>query len=168
MTRACAEPVDQVMSRGWSSRGLALAALLLASVCACRSAAAPGEAGVAVDGASGAALPDLSDWFVASGDAGRYQLAWRPVGGVVPRNQDFSLEVLLLREGRPHGGPRLVLRASMPAHGHGLVRAPVVTELGHGRYRVDAMLLHMRGLWVLVFDVTDSTASDSVRFELNV
>jgi hypothetical protein len=111
---------------------------------------------------------ELEGWNVASGEAGLYQLAWRPVEGSVPRNEDFELEVVLRRDGRPLPGMRLAVSGWMPAHGHGLVREPVVTDLGDGRFAVEGVLLHMRGLWELVFNVTDGVSADSVRFELQL
>lgn len=44
----------------------------------------------------------------------------------------------------------------MPAHGHGMSSSsgPIVTALGGGIYRIDALNLPMAGLWELRFDVT--------------
>ncbi|MFT7462015.1 MAG: hypothetical protein ACI9EF_000351 [Pseudohongiellaceae bacterium] len=111
---------------------------------------------------------DLSGWTVSSGASGFYDLAWRSVDGTVPRNEVFDMDVLLLRNGQSLTGPQVRVRGWMPDHSHGLVRTPLVTNLGDGRHRVEGVLLHMRGLWQLMFDVTDGQQTDCVTFELSL
>jgi hypothetical protein len=41
--------------------------------------------------------------------------------------------------------------ARMPAHDHGMVVKPKVTETGAGEFRVDGVKLHMAGAWELTF-----------------
>jgi hypothetical protein len=48
------------------------------------------------------------------------------------------------------------------------VSAPVVTPLGAGAYRVDGLLLHMRGRWQLLFDVSLGGSVDVVCFDLEL
>lgn len=176
------------MKTSFRSTGLLLTgcAVVLVSLSACRSAAAPATAPIpdlAPDAAAAVAAHevgappsephvstavDLSGWQVATGDDGLFDLAWRPVGGTVPRNEVFKLEVMLLRDGQLLAGPQVRVRGWMPDHGHGLVRTPLVTDLGDGRHRVEGLLLHMRGLWQLFFDVTDGQQTDCVSFELSL
>ena len=167
-------------SAGWLLGGCAV---VLVSLGACRSTAGsandPTPGREADAGAAAAAdevgepsseshvwtAVDLSGWQVATGDDGVFDLAWRPVGGTVPRNEVFELEVMLLQDGQLLAGPQVRVRGWMPDHGHGLVRTPLVTDLGGGRHRVEGLLLHMRGLWQLFFDVTDGRRTDCVGFE---
>jgi len=128
--------------------------------------AAPPHEG-ARDSASAPAL-DGSGWHEALSERGTFRLAWRPARGALPRNEDFALDVAVWRDGRPLRGATLVVRGWMPDHGHGMVRRPLVDEAGEGRYRVDGMLLHMRGRWQIDFDVTDGTTMDTVRFEIEL
>ncbi len=147
---------------------------VFATGCAADPAEAPatnaGTAGTAefAAGASAGTLLDGGGWSRATTEDGLCDVAWRADAGEVPRNVAFGLEVWLLRDGQPLAGPRLELRARMPEHGHGLVREPTVTDQGHGRYRVDNLLLHMRGLWQLDFAVTEGLVGDRARFELTL
>ena len=104
-------------------------------------------------------------WRVAAGDEGNYTLAWRCATGEIPRNRDFEMELLVFSGGEPLCGAQVRVRGWMPDHGHGLVRRPNVSEVGQGRYRVEGMLLHMRGLWRIYFDVVHEGAADIVGFE---
>lgn len=55
----------------------------------------------------------------------------------------------------------------MPAHNHGLPTAPRVTEyLGNGDYRVQGLRFHMRGKWIVSFDIREAGRGDTVTFEL--
>ncbi len=57
-------------------------------------------------------------------------------------------------------------RCSMPKHGHGMNFVPQGRELGLGLYRVEGMLLHMRGRWVLGIDVILDGLAETADFEL--
>ncbi len=109
-----------------------------------------------------------SGWRTAAGSRAECSVRWRPAGGEVPRNREFELEVELSRGGEPLSGERLQVRGWMPDHSHGLVRQPEVTDLGDGRYRVTNLLLHMRGLWQLLFDVGEGAEHDTVVFEIRL
>jgi len=115
--------------------------------------------------------PDSLDrgvWNVGSGEHGHFALAWRPVGGRVPRNEPFELEVLVFRDGELVTPQAVLVRGWMPDHGHGFVRDPLTTVLGDGRLGVEGMLFHMRGFWQLFFDLHDGSTSDVVAFELTI
>jgi len=115
---------------------------------------------------TGTAELDPSLWNLAFDETGTYELAWRPEGGKVPRNEEFVVEALLLREGEPVSGARVALRGWMPDHEHGFVRQPLVTELGDGRFRIEGVLLHMRGNWQLFFDVEEGKDYATIGFDL--
>lgn len=104
------------------------------------------------------------------GHLGVFHLAWRPLGGhaSVPRNLSCALEVLLTRDGVPAPDVALQISGFMPAHGHGLVQFPLVEDLGQGRYRVEGLLLHMRGHWQLRFTLRQQQVMETVTFELEV
>jgi len=147
-----------------------LAVLAALGAFGCASSAGPGaEAPAAASAEDPTATSQLgADWRRATGEEGRFSLAWRPLGGELPRNREFDVEVVLREDGEPLAGARVGLRGWMPDHGHGLVRQPIVTDAGGGRYLVEGLLLHMRGTWQLFFDVRVGSARDVVAFEFEL
>lgn len=112
---------------------------------------------------------DPDAWQVAPGDKGMFTLAWRcTTSERIPRNESCELEVLVFRDDERAQPTRVYARAWMPDHGHGLVRDPLVTDEGEGRFRVEGLLLHMRGFWQLFFDVETGHDADVVAFELTL
>ncbi len=114
------------------------------------------------------ATPEHGGWTVGASDDGRFEVAWRATGGAVPRNEPFEMEVLVRRGGDPVEGATVKVRGWMPDHGHGMVREPLVREVGGGRYHVEGMLLHMRGEWDLLIDVTKDGVADTARSALEL
>lgn len=88
-----------------------------------------------------------------------------PSPEAIPAFEPFSLEVrVVLREGDPGSeGVELAVDATMPAHRHGMTTQPAVTPLGQGRFRVEGLLLHMPGEWVLFLDVTRRGITERVE-----
>jgi len=76
---------------------------------------------------------------------------WVPAGPKVGRL--FGAEVIACRAPEPGPPSRLVLDAQMPAHGHGMNYRPTVAETGPGRFRVEGLMLHMAGQWIVTFDL---------------
>ena len=99
---------------------------------------------------------------------GRFVVCWRPLSGEVPRNEDFVLEAWIFEDGRPVIGAQLTVQGRMPEHGHGMLRAPRTIAQGDGSYRVEGMLLHMRGHWQLLFDVGRGSQSDVAECGLDL
>ena len=98
---------------------------------------------------------------------GTYRVGWHAVGGEVPHNEHFSIDVdVTLANGAPVLGAAVDVRCEMPAHGHGMNVVPAVRELGDGRYRAEGMLLHMRGDWCLGIDVIVDDVAESAEFDL--
>lgn len=72
-------------------------------------------------------------------------------------------------EGRPRDGLSIEVTPWMPAHGHGSPKTPVVTALGDGAYRVDAIELTMAGTWELRISLGGAEgASDRATARLEV
>jgi len=106
-------------------------------------------------------------WKVAQGRDGEFRVAWRSLaaGNEVPRNKEFDMELYVLAGDAPLAGAQVRVRGWMPDHGHGLARRPPVSEPEPGRYRVEGMLLHMRGHWQVFFDIAYEGVGDIVEFE---
>jgi len=129
---------------------------------------APGEA--APSALAPSALPDFADpaWTRVASRAGRYLVCWRTPDGKVPRNQDFELEVWVLHDGAPVRDAVLSVSGWMPEHAHGMLRAVRPEARGDGSFRVVGMLLHMRGHWLLRFDVLEGTLSETAECALDL
>jgi hypothetical protein len=96
-----------------------------------------------------------------SGDTadGTWSIAWRPVGGVIPPLDPFTVEVVV-RD--PAGGAipadvGVLVDATMPHHGHGMNVEPRITRTGErdgaATFLAEGMLLHMPGRWEFTVDV---------------
>lgn len=116
------------------------------------------------------ALPDLSDpsWNRVTSRGGTYVVCWRAVGGTIPRNADFTLEAWVLRDGQPRPDLFLDVNAWMPDHGHGMLRKPRAERQPDGSFRVEGMLLHMRGRWLLLFEMLENTIAETAEVALDL
>jgi len=114
---------------------------------------------------SPATLPDFSvgAWNQVDSRAGTYRLHWRSLTGKIPRNEDFALEVWVLRDGAPVKEVHLDVHAWMPDHGHGMLRKTRAEPQPDGSFRVEGMLLHMRGHWQLFFDLLEGTMAETAE-----
>lgn len=130
--------------------------------------AAGGEVAPAPAGA--VVLPEFDDpvWTRVASRAGKYVVCWRSLSGKVPRNEDFELEVWVLRDGAPVGEALLEVSGWMPEHGHGMLRKTRTVQREDGSFRVEGMLLHMRGKWQLLFDVLEGSLAETAESVLEL
>jgi hypothetical protein len=136
------------------------------ATCLASCAAPPAD----VDPASGLARGGSPvGWREGACADGVHTVAWRPIGGGgVPRNREFDVEVRVSVKGAPRSVQQLAMGGWMPEHHHGLVQLPAVHELAPGNYRVDGMLLHMRGRWQVRVSFVVGGASETVTFDLDL
>lgn len=120
--------------------------------------------------APAAALPDFSDpSFTRTPSAtGRFVVAWRPTPAPIPRNEEFALEAWLLFDGQPRHVTQLAVSGWMPDHGHGMLRTARAEPQADGSYRIADLLLHMRGHWLLIFDVLEESLSERAEHSLEL
>lgn len=146
---------------GWKRAGLLVSTLGLAVLPACRVVLRGHEVG---DPPAAPVATSLEAPRTAT-----YSVAWSTVdGGAIPRNVECELLVTVMRDGEAAGVERLDVSAWMPDHNHGLVQLPEVLDLGGGRYRVEGLLLHMRGRWELRFGIFDPGVRETVVVELEL
>jgi len=107
-------------------------------------------------------------WHGARSDDDLALFAWRPVAGALPKNRHFDLEVWVVRDGVPVSDAELVVRATMPEHGHGMNVEPRAFAQPDGSYRVRGLLFHMGGRWELTLDSLEPAHHHRARFELEV
>lgn len=157
-----------------SSRSLGL--LLVAGLAACRaqpsaSASAPIPAADPLAAETSPSTPSpLEDpaFERLTSVGGRYVVCWRAESGALPRNQDCALEVWVFEDGKPVPGLVISVRGWMPEHGHGMLRVPRTIDQGDGSYRVEGVLLHMRGRWQLAFDLLRGAEADVATSEFQL
>jgi hypothetical protein len=140
------------------------AALACGSTDRDRAAAAP----VAARTAGDAVADDVREAVTRGGG---YRVSWAPRPDPIPLNEPFELDVTVLSaaDGTPVADASLVVEASMPSHGHGMLRHPrVMTRDAQGRYRVAGMLFHMSGHWVLGVTVVRKSVADTVEFDVEL
>lgn len=111
----------------------------------------------------------VAEWpATATTTDGNYTVTVTPVEGDVMANKHFSLDVVVKSAGdQPQpGGVRI--DADMPAHRHGMNTQPEVTDRGNGRYRVDGMLFHMTGEWVITVKVARGDGVEEAAFGVRI
>jgi hypothetical protein len=86
-------------------------------------------------------------------DGGAFSVTVAPIQGTILRNEHFSLDLLVEPQQADPGPLQVKVDADMPAHRHGMHTQPEVTAYGKNKYRVDGMLFHMSGDWVITVEV---------------
>ncbi len=101
--------------------------------------------------------------------SGRGSVTWRSEPAEIPLNEPFNLRVSL--PGGPDSVDSLAVDAIMPAHRHGMLRAPRIRVLGddeEGSFMVEGMLFHMTGLWELHFDLTRGAITERAQQDITL
>ncbi len=79
-----------------------------------------------------------------------HQIAWS-AHPAVAAGQHFSLDVVACPRAGGTVPQALTVDARMPEHGHGMGYQPQARGTAPGRWRVEGLMLHMRGRWELSF-----------------
>ncbi len=119
--------------------------------------------------AAGEIQEPVTEWpATRTTEGGGFDVTLKPGEGGIVRNTHFALEVAIVARGEAAGEFGVKVDADMPAHGHGMNTKPEITELEPGRYRVEGMLLHMGGDWVITADVTSGGETVRATFPISV
>ena len=147
-----------------------LSLILLLAATGCRTAGTPGREATPVAPVDAEPEPRAPQEFSNLSRAGKYLVSWRPVGGPIPLNETFELDVRLAHaEGEnPVTGAEVYVDAAMPEHNHGMLRQPQAHEVDPGVYRVEGMLLHMTGYWQVFVNVIEGGVAETADFELTL
>jgi hypothetical protein len=83
-------------------------------------------------------------------------------------NQTFAVEayVVSTRNDESRADVTLSVDALMPEHNHGMNTRAIVTPDGVGKFRVDGLMLHMRGEWELYFDIARGNRVERAQFSV--
>lgn len=97
------------------------------------------------------------------------RVTWEGPESGLPLNAEFPVTVRVAdAAGNALEGATVEFQAEMPGHGHGMLRQPRSTEVGGGVHRVEGVLLHMEGAWVVHVDVIAGGVADRASFEVDV
>jgi hypothetical protein len=106
----------------------------------------------------------VTGWKEVMSNNGDFMVMWQAAPEPIPLNDIFQLSVMV----HDSTGDTMLMSseltavdATMPAHGHGMNTAPLVTANGDGSFVVDGMMFHMAGEWEIVFDVADQGVTDT-------
>lgn len=97
--------------------------------------------------------------------AGMYnlELSAKPFSSVAEADLQFGIA----GPSGPVTGAQVSLEPFMPAMGHGILKPPVVTELGGGKYRAK-WAFSMAGDWELRFSIQSAAGKDTAMVEVKV
>ncbi|MSR41010.1 MAG: hypothetical protein EXS10_03805 [Phycisphaerales bacterium] len=105
-----------------------------------------------------------TSWETAKSADGTYQVAWRVVGGLIPRADPFDVEIRILdAQGKP-ADVECTIDAEMPEHGHGMNVVAEMQRRGTGDFLAKGMLLHMPGRWSIMIDATHGAVTERAQF----
>ena len=136
--------------------------LLLLVACGNREDAPPTKAGPSASTASSVWPSTLPT------DRGTFEVTVSPKGGKIERNKHFSLDVSLVAKTGDTKNVAIVVDADMPAHRHGMNTKPEITAEGPDHYRIDGMVFHMAGDWVITVDVVREGTTERASFPVSV
>src|SRR5215217_1972992 len=84
---------------------------------------------------------------------------------IASANGPWTIEVQTAT-GMPVPSASLALDGWMPDEERGIAMRPRVTELAHGRYRVDGLRLDRHGWWNVKLAISAAAGTDSLAFNL--
>lgn len=105
---------------------------------------------------------------VAATDDGNYTVTIQPDPKPITGNQHFSIDLKVQRAADLEEDYELSADADMPAHRHGMNTTPETTKLGADHYRVDGMLFHMLGDWVITVKIGKEGNMGSIEFPVHI
>lgn len=113
--------------------------------------------------------PPVATWpaTLATSEGG-YKVTVNPEGGSILKFQHFTLDVAIEPKSEDEGSVAVKVDADMPAHQHGMNTQPELIEVGALKYRVEGMLFHMSGKWVIMVDVTRDGKTERASFPVQV
>ncbi len=134
---------------------------------------------VSCDPAPSAADPDSGGAAAAATwpatlttDGGAYSVTLEPTKGAIGWNEHFSLNLAIKPQATGVGPLTVVVDADMPAHRHGMNTKPELVpkgeQSGEQHFRVDGMLFHMTGYWVITVDVTGGGVTERATFPVTI
>ncbi|MGI9245008.1 MAG: FixH family protein [Verrucomicrobiales bacterium] len=128
----------------------------------------PGELPCHEEGSGAAPAPQQWPATLPT-DGGSFKVTITPESGSIDRNQHFVVGVKVDAGDGEAAGIEVSVDADMPAHRHGMNTKPEVSPLDEeGEFRVEGMLFHMGGDWVISVEVTRAGSTEIASFPVSV
>lgn len=99
-------------------------------------------------------------------EGGSFRLTLQAAPAPIPLNELFEIVVSVdVSAAADDSSNPVWLRASaeMPAHKHGMNTRVIVEQLDDGRFTLKGLLFHMRGEWLITFDVAKGRAHEQAK-----
>ncbi|MBV8881412.1 MAG: FixH family protein [Planctomycetaceae bacterium] len=99
-----------------------------------------------------------------------YEVSFETAPDPIPTNEPFDLKFRITPKQAASSGsaPTVEVDARMPAHFHGMNRAPKVSRQPDGSYKAEGMLFHMPGHWELYFDISQGGRTERAQVDVNL
>ena len=102
-------------------------------------------------------------------EGGAFRLSLQSAPTPVPVNALFEILVTVdASAARDDSSNPVWLRANaeMPAHKHGMNTRVIVEQLGDGKFLLKGFLFHMRGEWLITFDVAKGRVNEQAKIKV--
>lgn len=101
-------------------------------------------------------------------NGGAFTVDFQTTPDPIPTNEPFDLRFRVTPKQAPAPGAefRVEVDARMPAHFHGMNRAPKLSRRPDGSYAAEGMLFHMPGHWELYFDVSQAGRTERAQVDI--
>ena len=103
-------------------------------------------------------------------NGGRYTVTFEPSRTPIPMNESFDLQFTVAPNAKAGKTDDLSVQvdARMPAHGHGMNRAPKLTRQVDGSFKAEGLLFHMPGHWELYFDISEGGRTERAQVDVDL
>jgi len=102
-------------------------------------------------------------------NGGNYSVSYETTPATIPMNEPFTVVFRVSpKSGAAAADLKAEIDARMPAHGHGMNRAPKLSKTADGAIKAEGMLFHMPGHWEMYFDITEGGRSERAQVDVQL
>lgn len=96
-----------------------------------------------------------------------YTVAYTTTPAPIVVGQHFAVDFAICPRAGAKAPQAVRVDANMPEHKHGMNYRAGVTSAGHGGWRAEGLLFHMRGRWDLTFDVVTGNTTERLASRID-
>ena len=103
-------------------------------------------------------------------NGGTYTVSFESTPDPIPMNGLFDVRFTVAPKaaGAKTDDLQVQVDARMPAHFHGMNRAPKLTRQADGSFKAEGLLFHMPGHWELSFDVSQGGRTERAQADVEL